>query len=277
MRLGPGVYMGTALTPGSISAGTRKTEEEHRRDICAVGRWIFERGYVASTDGNISVRVDAGRILTSPTCLSKGMMTPDDLVVIDSNGAKLSGRRSPSSEIGMHLLIYQRRADVHAVCHAHPPTATGYAVAGIPLNRAILAEQIVALGCVPVARYGTPGTPELAAGIEPLLQDHDAILMANHGVVTYGPDLLTAFFRMDTAEHSARVALVSRLLGRQVLLSQEDVDKLLAARARYGLPLSSGESSCFVTSGCDPERITLARAELESLIEEAVQNDRSRR
>lgn len=204
------------------------------------------------------------------------MMTPEDLVIIDFEGTKLNGSRSPSSELGMHLLIYRRRPDVHAICHAHPPTATGYAAAGIPLNRAILAELVVTLGCVPVARYGTPGTPELAAGIEPLVQNHDAILMANHGVVTYGPDLLTAFFRMETAEHSARVGLVSRLLGKQVLLSREDVDKLLAARARYGMQ-TAGEGPSLVTSGTDPERITLTRAELETLIEDAVQKDRSRR
>lgn len=261
---------------GAILPGALKTEEEHRRDICAVGRWIYERGYVASTDGNISVRLDSRRILTSPTCLSKGMMTPEDLVIIDSEGAKLNGRRNPSSELGMHLLIYRRRPDVHAICHAHPPTATGYAAAGIPLNRAMLAELVVTLGCVPVARYGTPGTPELAAGIEPLVQNHDAILMANHGVVTYGPDLLTAFFRMETAEHSARVGLVSRLLGKQVLLSREEVDKLLASRARHGVE-AAGDGPCLVTSGMDTERITLTRAELDALIEDAVQKDRSRR
>jgi L-fuculose-phosphate aldolase len=260
----------------SIPAGVVKSEDEHRRDICAVGRWLYERGYVASTDGNISVRLDSRRILTSPTCLSKGMMTPDDLVVIDGDGAKLSGSRNPSSEIGMHLLIYRRRADVNAICHAHPPTATGYAAAGIPLNRAILAELVVTLGCVPVARYGTPGTPELAAGIEPLVQNHDAILMANHGVVAYGPDLLTAFFRMDTAEHSARVALVSRLLGKQVLLSRDEVDKLLASRGHNGAQ-AAGEGPCLVTSSSDTERVSLTRGELDVLIEDAVQKDRARR
>lgn len=253
-----------------------KTEEEHRREICAVGRWICERGYVASTDGNISVRLDSQRILTSPTCLNKGMMTPEDMVVIDMGGKKLSGRRNPSSEMGMHLLIYSRRPDVQAICHAHPPTATGYAVAGIPLNRAMLAELVVTLGCVPVARYGTPGTPELAAAIEPLVENHDAILLANHGVVTYGPDLLTAFFRMETAEHAARVGLVSRLLGNQVLLSREEVDKLLAGRARCGVA-GNGAGPYLVTSSSESERVTLTRAELDALIEEAVQKDRVRR
>ncbi len=128
-------------------------------------------------------------------------MAPDDMVITDLEGAKLSGWRNPSSELAMHLLIYRRRPDVNAVCHAHPPVATGYASAGIPLNRAILAELVLSLGCIPVARYGTPGTPELTDAIEPLVQSYDAVLMANHGVVTYGPDLLDRF--LSHGDHRA--------------------------------------------------------------------------
>ncbi len=267
------------LHPDSISPGALKTEEEHRRDICAVGRWIHERGYVASTDGNISLRLDPRRILTSPTGVSKGMMCADDLVIADLEGRKLSGRRNPSSELAMHLLIYRRRPDINAVCHAHPPVATGYAAAGIPLNKAILAELVLSLGSIPVAQYGTPGTPELTDAIEPLVQSYDAILMANHGVVTYGQDLLSGFFRMETAEHFARVALVTHLLGKQVLLSSGDVEKLLAARARYGgqtaAALNPGRP---VTSDAEEtERVMLTRRELEALVDEAVQKDRMRR
>ncbi len=131
-------------------------------------------------------------------------------------------------------MIYNRRPDVHAVCHAHPPIATAHAAAGIPLNKALLSELVISLGCIPVARYGTPGTPELSDALEPLVQNYDAILLANHGVVTCGADLLTAFFRMETVEHFAQVSLVTELLGKQVLLSGRDVEKLLAARARYG-------------------------------------------
>ncbi len=267
----------------SISPDHRKSEDEHRRDVCTVGYWVHQRGYVASTDGNISIRLDGRRVLTSPTTICKGMMEPDDLIITDLQGRKLAGRRNPSSELAMHLLIYSRRPDVNAVCHAHPPVATGYAAAGLPLNKALVSELVLALGCIPVARYATPGTPELSEALEPLVQNYDAVLMANHGVVTYGPDLLTAFFRLETVEHFARVALVTELLGKQVLLSGSDVEKLLAARARYGSATAAPIGpECPVTSDV-PEaigagnRITLTREELEALIDEAVRSDRARR
>jgi len=267
-----------------ISHGAMKTEEEHRRDICTVGRWIHSRSFVASTDGNISVRLDARRVLTSPTAISKGMMSPEDLVITDLDGKKLAGRREASTELAMHLLIYNRRPDIHSVCHAHPPVATGHAAAGIALNKAILSELVIALCCVPVAPYGTPGTPELSDSIEPMVEHYDAILLANHGVVTCGPDLLTAFYRLETVEHFAQVSLVTELLGRQVLLSSSDVEKLLVARARYG-----SSTAAKVTPGCPvtsdnsgsaaqpSERISVTREELDALIEEAVRKDRALR
>ena len=208
-------------------------------------------------------------------------MQPDDLVVTDLQGHKISGYRNPSSELAMHLLIYRRRPDVFAICHAHPPVATGYAAAGMPLNQALLSECVMALGAVPVAGYGTPGTPELSEAIEPLIQDHNAILLANHGVVTYGHDLLTAFYRMETTEQFARVALVTVVLGKQVLLSGEDVEKLLAARTRYGIQSAPGGISRPVSAedaeAAAIDRITLTRRELEALVEEAVKKDRIQR
>lgn len=281
------------MLPESISPGTLKSEDEHRRDICTVGRWVAQRGYVAATDGNISIRLDSKRILTSPTGINKGMMTADDLVITDMNGHKLAGRRNPSSELAMHLLIYRRRPEISAVVHAHPPVATGYAAAGIALNKALVSEVVIGLGCIPVAPYGTPGTPELTEALEPLVQHYDSILMANHGVVCYGQDLLSAWFRMETTEHFARVSLVTELLGKQVLLSSEDVEKLLAARARYGLSTAAQLGpECPVTSDstggvCTPrpdvsgtgaagggERVSLSREELTALIDEAVARDR---
>jgi L-fuculose-phosphate aldolase len=269
----------------SISPGTVKSEDEHRRDICTVGRWIHSRAFVAATDGNISVRLDSRRILTSPTSMSKGMMAPDDMVITDLKGKKIAGHREASSELAMHLLIYNRRPDVHSVVHAHPPAATAHAAAGIPLNKALLSELIMVLGCIPVAEYGTPGTQELSDALEPMVQHYDAILLANHGVVTCGSDLLTAFFRMETVEHFAQVALITELLGKQVLLSGRDVEKLLVARARYGTTTASNLiPGCPVTSDNAsngeeqrPERISVTRQELEALIEEAVRKDRAAR
>jgi L-fuculose-phosphate aldolase len=260
------------ITPGMV-----KSDDEHRRDICTVGRWIHQREYIAATDGNISVRLDPRRILTTPTGMSKGMMEPDDLVVVDPGGKKIHGRRNASSEIAMHLLIYQRRPDVHAIVHAHPPVATGYAAAGLPLNQALISEVVLALGCVPLASYGTPGTPELSDALLPLVADYDAILMANHGVVTYGDDLLRAYMRMETVEHFARISLVTQLLGRQTLLSREEVEKLAEARTRYfagvGAPVAPLTEACPVTAdhtSAERERYWVSRQELEAMIEEAV-------
>lgn len=208
-------------------------EQQARADILRIGQFLHQKSLVAASDGNISVRLPGGRILTTPTSMSKGLMTDADLVITDVEGRKLEGTRNPSSEMAMHLLIYQLRPEVHGVVHAHPPAATGFAAAGIPLNQALLAEVVLALGCIPLAAYGTTGTPELSATLRPLIPHYDAILMANHGVVCYGEDVWKAYFKMETVEHFARIALVTHLLGRQNLLGREEVDKLLIARQRY--------------------------------------------
>lgn len=208
-------------------------EQQTRADILRIGQFLHQKSLVAASDGNISVRLPGGRILATPTSMSKGLMTDADLVVTDLEGRKLEGTRNPSSEMLMHLLIYQLRPEVNGVVHAHPPAATGFAAAGIPLNQALLAEVVLALGCIPLAAYGTTGTPELSATLRPLIPHYDAILMANHGVVCYGEDVWKAYFKMETVEHFARIALVTHLLGRQNLLGREEVDKLLIARQRY--------------------------------------------
>lgn len=194
---------------------------------------LHERGFIAACDGNLSVRLDRHRVLVTPTAMSKGMMKPADLVIVDMNGRKLEGRREVTSEIGMHLLIYRMRPDVHGVVHAHPRTATGFAAAGLALDQPLVCEVVIGLGQIPLAPYGTPGTPELAATLEPLIPDYDAILMANHGVVTYGADLQSAYMKMETVEHFAQIALVSHLLGRQRPLEGEEVEKLVVARSKY--------------------------------------------
>ena len=206
-----------------------KTEQQHRDEIVRFGKMLHQTGLVAATDGNLSVRLGNGNVLCTPTLMSKGLMEADDLVVVDPRGDQVNGSRGVSSEIAMHLLIYRLRADVGAVVHAHPPTATGYAA----LDRALCSEIIVTLGSVPLANYETPGTQELAEALAPLVADHDAILMANHGVVTCGADLLTAYMNMETVEHFAKIALVTHLLGKQQPLSDQHVDKLREMRVKY--------------------------------------------
>ena len=208
-------------------------ELQIREEMVQFGRMLHQRGYIAATDGNLSVRLDADRVLSTPTNVSKGMMTVDDLVIVDLAGTRIAGRRPVSTEIGMHLLIYRLRPDVRGVVHAHPTTATGYAAAGIELNHALISEVVLSVGAVPLARYATPGTSDLASALEPLIPHHDAILMANHGVVTYGDSLLRAYMKMETVEHFAKIALVTHVLGRQQPLSTNEVEKLLlAARCR---------------------------------------------
>ena len=210
-----------------------KTIQEHRDEIVQYGKLLHQTGLVAATDGNLSVRLNDGTVLCTPTLMSKGMMTVDDLVIVDPLGQKVSGRRGVSSEIAMHLFIYRNRPDVNAVVHAHPPTATGFAAAGMPLDSALCSEIVITLGTVPLANYETPGTPELAEGLAPLVGGHDAILMANHGVVTYGEDLLTAYMNMETVEHYAKIALVTHMLGKQKPLSDTHVSKLREIRQKY--------------------------------------------
>ena len=210
-----------------------KSERQHREEIVRFGRMLHERGYIAATDGNLSVRLEPDAILCTPTGMSKGMLEPEDLVVVDRSGHQLSGYRGVSSELGMHLLIYRLRPDCGGVVHAHPPTATGYAAAGLPLNQALVSEIVLALGRIPLAPYATPGTPELCDTLTPLIPQHDAILMANHGVVSYGQDLLRAYMNMETVEHFARIALVTHMLGRQQILNESEIAKLAEARIRY--------------------------------------------
>jgi L-fuculose-phosphate aldolase len=190
---------------------------------------------VASNDGNISVRLDDGRLVTTPKSVSKGFMTPDMMVVVDDNGRKVAGERDPSSELPMHLEIYRNRPDVNAVVHAHPPLATGFAVAGIPLTRAVLAEVITTLGSIPIAEYATPSTSELPAAVRKYIKAHDGLLLANHGAVTCGRDVMAAYYKMETIEHFAKISLVARLLGREHLISRQEVDRLQGLRGMYGI------------------------------------------
>jgi len=209
--------------------------ESLRADIVEIGRRMYARGYTASNDGNISVRIDASRLLMTPKSVCKGFMTPDMMCVTDLDGRKLQGDRDPSSEMLMHLEVYRQRPDVQAVVHAHPPTATGFAVAGIPLDRAVLAEVLTTLGSIPLAEYATPSTAELPEAVRKYIKAHDGMLLANHGALTVGGDLYSAYYKMETIEHFAKISLVARTLGRENLISREEVMRLQELRGTYGI------------------------------------------
>ena len=211
------------------------TESALRADIVEVGRRMYARGYTASNDGNISVRLGSDRLLMTPKGVCKGFMTPDVMCITDLDGRKLQGDRDPSSEMLMHLEVYRQRPDVQAVVHAHPPTATGFAVAGIPLDRAVLAEVLTTLGSIPIAEYATPSTRELPEAVRKYIKAHDGMLLANHGALTVGADLYSAYFKMETVEHFAKISLVARLLGRENLISREEVMRLQQLRGSYGI------------------------------------------
>jgi L-fuculose-phosphate aldolase len=216
------------------------TAYEVRQEIVRLGKSLHDKGFVAATDGNISVRLDERRVLATPTCLCKGMMTVEDLVVVDMQGRKLEGFREVSSEIAMHMMIYGKCPGTSAIVHAHPPTATGFAAAGIPLDQPLVSEIVISLGSVPLAEYGTPGTRELCDSLEPLVPMHHAILMANHGVVTHAEDLQTAYMHMETVEHFAKIALTTRMLGAQQVLPPRRVEELDEIRRRLqGAKLAS--------------------------------------
>jgi L-fuculose-phosphate aldolase len=249
------------------------SEKEHRQNIVEIGRLVYQKGWVAANDGNISIRLDEKHLLATPTGVSKGMMKPEDLIICDIAGNKVEGKRERTSEILMHTTIYTMRPDVNAVVHSHPPVSTGFAVAGRPLNMALIPEVIIGLGCVPLAGYGLPGTPELSEQLAPYIPTYDALLMANHGAVCYAEDVYKAFFKMETVEHFARITLVAELLGGPRALPKVEVDKLFDSRSRYGVTSrTTALESCPLTAEDlgSGEKFMVTRDELIALVDEAV-------
>lgn len=214
-------------------------ERSLRREIVRVCRRLYERGLIAGGEGNVSARRDAETVLVTPAGASKVDVAEDDLVVVDLAGKPVAGSGRASSELGMHLRIYERRPDVGAVVHAHPPFATAFAVAGEDLMSPVLPEIVVFLGGVPLVPYATPGSPALAAAIEPFLELHDAFLMANHGATSFGSTLSIAHQRMESLEHAARTLFLARNLGRVTPLTDEQRDALLQLRRAVSPPSES--------------------------------------
>lgn len=195
-------------------------------ELVNVCRRVAVKGFVAATDGNISVRLPNGNILATPTSMHKGFIQKEDLVELSLDGKQISGTRKPSTEIKMHLFIYQQRNDVNGVVHCHPVYATGFAAAGIPLNENIFPEMVIGFGTIPLAGYATPSTDEVGESLRPFVACSDAILLANHGVVTYGKDVWDAYFKMEKVEHTAQTLFVAQTLGGAKQLTDEQVSQL---------------------------------------------------
>ena len=210
---------------------------EVREQICDVCHKMWQLGWVAANDGNVTVKLEDGTFLATPTGISKSFITPEKLVHIDENGEILDAidGLKPSSEIKMHLRCYKEREDVGAVVHAHPPTATGFAVAHLDMDRYTMIETVVAIGSVPVTPYGTPSTEEVPEAIAPYLPEHDVLLLENHGALTVGSDLITAYYRMETLELYAKISLTAHLLGGEKEISEKNIDRLIKMRKKYGV------------------------------------------
>ena len=240
------------MSYGGVAPTKRLSEHELRREMIRVGRLMWERGFVAATDGNLSARMGANRLLVTASGVSKGFLSDEDLVIIRMDGEPVSSYRGrdsrPSTEIALHLEVYRQRPDVNAVVHAHPPLATAFTIAGVSLARCVIPEVIVALGGIPTAEYATPGTPEVPVSIQQTIGDYDAMILAHHGSLTVGDTLWEAYLRLEKVEHTAEITLAAQQLGQVNTLSPQAVEKLAEKRRellqRQGRDLCEGCTVC---------------------------------
>ena len=213
------------------------SDYEIKKQICEIGKRIYNRGMVAANDGNISVKISDNEFLCTPTGVSKGFMTPEYICKVDAEGKVIQANPGfkPSSEIKMHMRVYKKRPDVNSVVHAHPSYATAFAIAGIPLTQPIMPEAVIALGCVPIAPYGTPSTEEIPDAVEKYLQHFDAVLLENHGALSYSDSLLNAYHKMESLEFYAELLYKANQLGGPKELSKNQVERLYEIRRQFGL------------------------------------------
>jgi L-fuculose-phosphate aldolase len=222
----------TLPLPGSNLAVNMITPFTLRKELVEIGQRLYRRGMLAGTDGNLSVRLEDGRILVTPSGVAKGFMEPDAPLIVDGTGKVLQGNGHPSSELAMHLGVYRQRPDISACVHSHPPYATSFAVAGIPLGDDILPEVVLAVGPIPLIDYAPPGTDAVPKAIEPYLETGNAFLLRNHGLLTIGRSLLEAYHRHEVVEHYARIVSLARQLGRVDAIPSEDFQRLEKMRAK---------------------------------------------
>ena len=226
-------------------------EFEIKKQLCDIGKRIYNRNMVAANDGNFSVKVAENEYLCTPTGVSKGFMTPEFICKVDAQGNVIQANPGfkPSSEIKMHMRVYQKRPDVGSVVHAHPIYATSFAIAGIPLTQPIMPEAVIALGCVPIAEYGTPSTMEIPDNLEKYLPYFDAVLLENHGALTWSTDLNAAYMKMESVEFYAQLLYQSKLLGGPKEFDKENIEKLYAIRRKFGMPGKHPANLCLNKDG----------------------------
>jgi len=271
-----------------------KTESIHKNDIIEICKRIYSKGWVAANDGNVSIRIGPNAVLCTPTGMSKGYLTTGQLIKVDMDGNKLEGELEPSSEVKMHIDVYKQRKDVNSVVHAHPPYATGFAVAGIALDKCVLPEIIFSIGSIPLTKYGTPSTFEIPENVRKYLKDHNVFLLENHGALSIGPDVYRAYYRMESLELFAKISLIASQLGKVNVIDEENVKKILDIRKQWGM--DSNYPGCrvngdFIKDGVIPahtdsgdtgghdstnnnscENITMKKEELIKLITSVVNN-----
>ena len=257
-------------------------EYEIKKQICDIGKRIYDRGMVAANDGNISVKISDNEFLCTPTGVSKGFMTPEYICKVDAKGnvIQANGNFKPSSEIKMHMRVYEQRPDVKSVVHAHPIYATSFAIAGIPLTQPIMPEAVIALGCVPIAEYGTPSTMEIPDAVEKYLPYFDAVLLANHGALAYSDSLLAAYHKMESLEFYAELLFKAKQLGGPKELSANQVEQLYEIRRQFGLSgkhpadvcarNKQGEKSCHNCGACNLPKSEASDADLVAEITKKV-------
>lgn len=233
-------------------------EAQIRRDICKVGQKLYDKGFVAANDGNISVKINENEIIVTPTGVSKGDMTPESLVKMNLDGTVISSKSRPSSEVKMHIQVYKINPNIKSVVHAHPPLATAFAVARIPLDRPILAEAVVNLGVVPVADYALPGTEDVPNSITPYVKDYNAVLLANHGLLTWGDDITQAFFRMESVEHYCKIMYYLNQIGSPQEFNCGQISELIDIRKKIGIN-SGGVPPCEISERKDDKEELIKR------------------
>jgi L-fuculose-phosphate aldolase len=254
------------------------TEIKYKKQICDIGKRIYDKGFVAANDGNISIRICDNEYLITPTGVSKGFLTPEMILKVDGDGNLLDGTPPyhPSSEMKMHLIVYQERPDVQAIVHVHPPYATAFAIAGIPLDQAIMPESVVYIGTIPVAEYGTPSTEEIPNAVKKHVLDHQGVLLENHGALTWGQDLEHAYNLMESLEFTAKINWIAKQLNGDRELSKKHVQTLIELKAGMGIKGKS-PAGADTAPGIHAKKITssthsLSEDDLNQIIERVTQN-----